>query len=741
MVNIKGTIEDIVFRNDENGFTVIDFQDEDQKDLVTVVGVFPVISIGERVALSGEWTDHRDYGRQFKMVSYSSIGPSDIIGMENYLASGLIRGVGPATAKKLVEYFGMDALDIIQFNPQRLTEVDGIGKARAEMIASSFEEQKEIREIMIFLQGFNITPTYALKIYKIYGGNTINIIKENPYRLADDIDGIGFKRADTIALGMGIAPDSMYRACAGVKYTLSRSATDGHTYLPRHELISKASKLLRIDQSIIENAIVSLALNQSVYLEDIEVETVVYLAPLYQAELSAAQRLINLSRNKFKDVSDDFDKRIESFEREHNITLAPQQRTAVKEALTSGVVVITGGPGTGKTTTINGIINLMDQEGLKIELAAPTGRAAKRMTEATGYDAKTIHRLLEYGFSDDEEEVFNKNENNPIKADAIIIDEMSMVDVILLNNMLKAVLPGTRLIMVGDVDQLPSVGPGNVLRDIIDSNTIEVVKLTEIFRQASESMIVLNAHKINNGELPVYNARDKDFYFDKKSQVEDVLKTVSDLVCFRLPNYYRYHPLKDIQILAPMRKGIIGVNNLNTVLQGLLNPPSPSKKEKSYGDLLFRQGDKVMQIKNNYTIQWELADNRDIKGEGVFNGDMGFIEDIDFDEHTVSVLYDDEKIVEYTFSQLDELELAYAISIHKSQGSEFPAVVLPIVSGPPMLMTRNLLYTAVTRARELVVLVGRDSMISKMIENDHIAGRYSNLKNRLLQISFATSSY
>jgi exodeoxyribonuclease V alpha subunit len=735
MTEVIGIVEDIVFRNEENGFSVIGVREEGTNHLITAVGNFPFISQGERVRLEGEWTTHPAYGQQLKMLTYSSAAPSSLVGLESYLASGLIKGVGPSTAHKLVQHFGLDVLDIIQFNPQRLVEVDGIGPSRADMIASSFSEQKEIREVMIFLQSYGITTAYALKIYKEYGGNTINVVRENPYRLAEDIIGIGFKTADRIARSMGVDPNSPYRAAAGIKYVLSNAASEGHTYLTKEELLSKAGNLLTVEGSLLENALTNLTLPHSLVMEQTEAHTAVYLAGLYQAEAGTARMLRDLAADYTIKQFKGTEEKIKRFEEDNDIRLADQQREAVIGAMQHGVIIITGGPGTGKTTTINCIIELLAQEGLKVELAAPTGRAAKRMTETTGREAKTIHRLLEYGFGEDPDEGFQRNEDNPIKADAVIIDEMSMVDILLVYHLLKALVQGTRLIMVGDVDQLPSVGPGNVLRDMIQSGVIPVIQLTEIFRQAQESMIIVNAHRINHGEHPILNAKNQDFFYDKRETVDDVLKTLIDLTVRRLPGFGKYRSLQDIQILSPMRKGIIGVNNLNTELQKVLNPPAPSKSEKASGEIVYRQGDKVMQIKNNYRLQWKKSgeDGQACEGEGVFNGDMGFIQDIDKEEQTLTVLFDDDRTVVYDFSQLDELELAYAVTIHKSQGNEFPVVILPLISGPPMLMTRNLLYTGVTRAKEMVVLVGRERMIQRMIQNNHIAMRYSGLDNRLKQ--------
>ncbi len=741
VVEISGIIEEVVYRNDSNGFTVLEVRDEENRSLVTAVGSLPYACQGERVQLSGEWVMHPDYGQQLKVQTYQSVAPATVDGMEKYLASGLIKGVGSSTAKKLIAHFGMDVLDIIQFNPDRLMEVPGIGPARAEMIVSSFAEQKEIRDVMIFLQSYGITTTYAIKIYKLYGINAINIIQENPYRLADEVVGIGFKTADKVAQNMGIAFDSPYRIASGTKYVLSQAVINGHTYLPKDILIHKASILLGVDESLVDNAVVSLAIEQSVFVEEVEEITAVYLAPFYYAEVGVCKRLMDVSMVDMTCALTNIDDMIRTFQREQGIFLAPNQREGVIEAISNGVTVITGGPGTGKTTIINCIIKLLEQQGMTVVLAAPTGRAAKRMTETTGCEAKTIHRLLEYSYAE-EGQYFQKNEDDPILADAIIIDEMSMVDILLMNHLLKAILPGTRLILVGDVDQLPSVGPGNVLRDIISSGVIKVVRLTEIFRQAQESMIVLNAHRINQGQLPYLNARDGDFFFDKHESPRDILATLLDLTCRRLPMFADYHPLKDIQVLAPMRKGAIGVNNLNMELQKALNSPSFGKAEKIFRDTLFREGDKVMQIKNNYRTAWKRKADGIVmeEGEGVFNGDMGSIQCIDDEEQNMTIIFDDDKEVVRDFSQLDDVELAYAISIHKSQGSEFPVVIIPLAWGPPMLMTRNLLYTAVTRACEMVVIVGRERTIEAMVANNYIEKRYSGLAQRFVKL-FTVSNF
>ncbi|HHU63489.1 MAG TPA: ATP-dependent RecD-like DNA helicase [Clostridiales bacterium] len=732
MVEIEGIVTEIVFNNESNGFTVAEIKEG--KRLLTAVGCMPYLSPGETVRLIGEWVTHPDYGKQLKVHSYNTVVPSTLNGIERYLASGLVEGVGPVTAKKIVERFGLDTLDIIQNHPDRLLEVPGIGPLKKEKICKSFGEQKEIREVMMFLQSYGISPNYSIKIYKMYGSQTISLIKDNPYRLARDISGIGFKTADRIAQSLGIAFDSPHRIRAGINYVLSQCAAMGHTYLPRQEVIASGSRLLQVDEHLVENALVRSIMEGEVIQEQLEDTQAVYLAPFYNAELGVCTRLVRLLSSPIPKIEVDLNEEIKRLEEQTGIEMAPAQKEAIKAGINNGVVVITGGPGTGKTTTINCIINILENQGLKTELAAPTGRAAQRMTQACGKEARTIHRLLEYGFTgDDGEGYFGRDDGYPLEADAVIVDEVSMVDILLMNDLLKAIIPGTRLILVGDGDQLPSVGPGNVLKDIILSGVVPVVRLDEIFRQAEQSMIVVNAHRINRGEYPIINSENTDFFMDRQEQPEAMLNTVIDLCVKRLPDYYGFDPLRDIQVMCPMKKGITGVNNLNIRLQHILNPPCASKKERALKDMVFREGDKVMQIKNNYRIKWTRLGGDD-HGEGVFNGDVGFIEEIDLEEQRVKVLFDDDKLVEYEYSQLDELTLAYAMSVHKSQGSEFPAVVLVVAWGPPMLMTRNLLYTAVTRARELVVIVGRDRMVRAMVDNDHVAERYSGIGLRLKKL-------
>jgi exodeoxyribonuclease V alpha subunit len=737
MQEIECRAENIVYTNEANGFTVLEARWG--KKIMTAVGYMPYVAVGEQLLLRGQWVLHPDYGQQFKVESYESYKPTDLKGIERYLASGMIAGIGPSTAKKLVQHFGEKTLDVMQCDPDRLTEIEGIGKSKAEKIAASFAKQAELRQVMVFLQSHGITPSYAVKIYNQYGTETQRVLSENPYRMAEDIYGIGFNTADRMAQSLGIDRMSPYRVACGTKYVLSQASNEGHTFLPRSLLVEKAVALLEVDNDMVSSALTALAISRDIFFEPDQEDTRVYLAPFYYAETGVAAKLYSLASGV--DVCDaaGLEERLKAIQKEQGIILAEQQRKAVITALTEGIVVITGGPGTGKTTAINCIIRLMMEQGLKVVLTAPTGRAAKRMTQATGYDAMTIHRLLEYTFSEDEGDSFQRNEKKPLECDAVIVDEVSMVDIILMHNLLKAMRSGMRLVLVGDADQLPSVGPGNVLRDIIGSDIIPVVKLEQVFRQASHSMIVTNAHRINHGQMPYINVKDGDFFMEVKEGQNQIMQTVIQLCTQRLPSYYGYDPLKDIQVLSPMKKGVAGVWNLNAQLQQRLNPPAPHKPERSVSEIIFRLGDRVMQIKNDYNVLWQKREGGE-EGQGVFNGDVGYIAHINDEEQCLTVLFDDDKEVVYDFGQLDELQLAYAISVHKSQGSEFPVVVMPIVSGPPMLMARNLLYTAVTRAKELVVLVGRSEHLRGMINNDFVVQRYSGLKERLCAAKAAVAA-
>ena len=729
MEKLEGMVSDIVFKNEENGYTIAYLANEN--DEITIVGCMPTLSVGESIEVEGKWVNHKTYGSQFEVNSFMPITPSSLEGIYVYLSSGMIHGIGEKMAKRIVDKFGVDTLDIIQNTPERLTEVEGIGMKKVKQIQESYEENRELRNIIIQLSPYGITPNYCLRIYKKYKEKAIDIINKNPYRLAEDVRGIGFKIADEIASKIGIDKYSPERIMQGIIYTLNQSLASGHTYLPKQILIEQSVKILGVEPKFVENGIMDLAYNQKVHLENKDGQILVYLMMYYICENGVCKEIIKLSQHDIKDLHINIDEEIKIVEKEDNISLAKNQIEAVKEAINNGVTIITGGPGTGKTTTINTIIKIFENNDQKVVLCAPTGRATKRMSETSNKEAKTIHRLLEMGFgSDSEELVFFKDEEDPIDADVIILDEASMVDIILMYNLLKAVKLGTRVLLVGDSDQLPSVGAGNVLKDIIDSKVIKTVRLNEIFRQARESMIVVNAHKINNGEPLFLNVKNKDFFFLRKNTNEEILNEIVGLVSERLPNFYKFDKLKDIQVLTSMRKGDLGVNNLNIELQKYLNPPNKYKQEEEFAKRIFRVGDKVMQIRNNYTRKWETEDKSE-SGEGIYNGDIGYIFHIDKDKKTVYVLFDKVKLSAYKYDELDELDHSFCTTIHKSQGSEFPVVVIPIVWAPPMLLSRNLLYTAVTRAKKLVVLVGDVRYLEQMIKNNRINDRYSNLSYKL----------
>ena len=729
MEKIQGMVSDIVFKNEENGYTIANLANED--DEITIVGCMPTLSMGESIEVEGKWINHKIYGSQFEVQSFMPVTPSSLEGIYVYLSSGMIHGIGEKMAKRIVDKFGVDTLDIIQNTPERLTEVEGIGMKKVKQIQESYEENRELRNIIIKLSPYGITPNYCLRIYKKYKEKSIEIINKNPYRLAEEVRGIGFKIADEIASKIGIDKYSPDRIMQGILFTLNQSLANGHTYLPKRVLIEQSVKILGVESSFVEKGIMDLAYAQKVHLENKNGEILVYLMMYYICENGVCKEIIKLSQHEIKDLHINIDKEIKIVEKEDNINLAKNQIEAVKEAINNGVTIITGGPGTGKTTTINTIIKIFENNDQKVVLCAPTGRAAKRMSETSNKEAKTIHRLLEMGFATDSDElIFFKDEEDPIDADVIILDEASMVDIILMYNLLKAVKLGTRLLLVGDSDQLPSVGAGNVLKDIIDSGVIKTVRLNEIFRQARESMIVVNAHKINNGEPLFLNVKNKDFFFLRKNTNEEIINEIIGLVSERLPKFYKFDKLKDIQVLASMRKGDLGVNNLNIELQKYLNPPEKYKQEEQFAKRTFRVGDKVMQIRNNYTKKWETEDKSD-SGEGIYNGDIGYIFHIDKDKKTVYVLFDKVKLASYKYDELDELDHSFCTTIHKSQGSEFPVVVIPIVWAPPMLLSRNLLYTAVTRAKKLVVLVGDVRYLEQMIKNNRINDRYSNLSCKL----------
>ncbi|MCX7841759.1 MAG: ATP-dependent RecD-like DNA helicase [Clostridia bacterium] len=730
MIQLEGIVEEIVYCNEINGYTVCEIMSGDS--LVTIVGYMPFINVGEALKVCGKWTAHPEYGEQLKVEYYEKMLPQSQEAMERYLGSGIIKGVGPATAKKIVERFAEETMDIIQFRCERLAEIKGINLEKALRIGKIFEEQKELMKVVMFLQEHGISPACSTKIYRTFGPGTIETIKSNPYVLVGDSFGIGFKAADRIAKDMGFDPLSRHRISSGIRFVLSQAATKGHSYIPDMLLREYTAQLLEVGLESIDDALVSLVFDKSVCVEAGENGKKVYLSAYCNAELNVCKKLVELDSVKFEADLADLEERIEEIQKKEGIVLADKQKEAIREALINGVLVITGGPGTGKTTIIKTIVQLLYNQGYEAVLAAPTGRAAKRITESTGFEARTIHRLLEIGYTGNEEELaFLRNEKKPIDADVVIIDEMSMVDILLMNHLLKAIAPGTRLILVGDTDQLPSVGAGNVLKDIISSGVVKTVKLSEIFRQAEESMIIVNAHRINNGEYPFLNRKDKDFFFLSRGNADSAVKTIVELCSSRLPEKYGYDPLKHIQVLTPIKKGPLGVANLNAALQKVLNPQSKAKKEKACAGFAFREGDRVMQVRNNYDLLWEKEGNVKIEGQGVFNGDTGIIQSIDNEEQVLRVKFEDEKLAEYDFSILDELEPAYAITIHKSQGSEFPAVIIPLLQGPQVLMTRNLLYTAVTRARDIVILIGSEPVLREMISNNREAKRYSDLSQKL----------
>lgn len=732
----KGYVEHIVFRNKENGYTV--FQLIADEEELTCVGCFSVLSEGEFVQVSGVMKEHPLYGEQLQVERYEILAPEDELAMERYLGSGAIKGIGAALAARIVRRFKGDTFRIIEEEPERLAEVKGISERRAMEIAEQMGEKKELRQAMMFLTQYGISMSLAVKIYQEYGPRTYQIVQENPYRLADDISGVGFKIADEIASRIGIHSNSDYRIRSGMLYVLLQAAGEGHTCLPKEILLHRAAGLLGVEEPDIEVQLMNLCMDRKLVLKEIDQQVMVFYSQYYYMELNTAKMLHDLNL-ECEMEEEQIIRKLKKVEEHAQIELDGMQRRAVIESVKNGLLIITGGPGTGKTTTINAIIRYFETEDMEILLAAPTGRAAKRMTEATGYEALTIHRLLELSGAPSEEgaqAAFERNAENPLEADVIIIDEMSMVDIFLMHALLQAVSVGTRLILVGDINQLPSVGPGCVLKDMIHSGAFHVVMLQKIFRQASQSDIIVNAHKINRGEPVTLDNKSRDFFFLRRQDPNIIIRVVLALVQEKMPRYVNARPY-DIQVLTPMRKGALGVERLNEVLQRYLNPPDDSKAEKETAHGLFREGDKVMQIKNNYQIEWEARNRYGIavdKGMGIFNGDMGVIQSINLMAETMEVLYDDYRTVTYVFGQLDELELAYAVTIHKSQGSEYPAVVIPLLTGPRMLMNRNLLYTAVTRARSCVTLVGSEQTFEMMIENVSEQTRYSGLKERIQEV-------
>jgi exodeoxyribonuclease V alpha subunit len=734
MPEVQGVVENIVFRNEENGYAIAHIIDN--KERTTIVGVIPYLAEGQNLILQGEWVAHPKFGKQFKVESCEEVLPSTVAGIEKYLASGIISGIGPVTARKIVEKFGEKTLDILDNDIDKLKEIEGIGEKKIDVIKESYSSQREVKNIMIFLQTYGVTANQCLKIYKKFGTVSIEVVKENPYILTETISGIGFKTADKIARSLGVEANSQFRIGSGINYIINEFCAMGNTYMPLEFLLKEARSILAVTDDNIETVLHHNALEGKFKIEIIDDKKCVFSMPFYYCELGVTKKIITLAFSEYQPINTDVSFEIEKFESDNNIQFADSQIEAIKGAVENGIEVITGGPGTGKTTIINCITGIFEKAGMTVFMAAPTGRAAKRMSEATGREAKTIHRLLEMGFTEDESEEFIKDEASPLECDVVIIDEASMIDVMLMNSLLKAIAMGTRIIIVGDVDQLPSVGPGNVLRDIIESKCVKVVRLKHIFRQAKESMIIVNAHKINNGEMPLLNEKDKDFYFIRSEDTNEILNTVIELIDKRLPKFNNgWNKAQHIQILSPMRKGNLGVLNLNKRLQETLNPKHPDKKEKEYRDLIFRVGDKVMQIKNNYNIKWNrISGQGELEGAGVFNGDVGYVEDINEESNHVIVVFDEERRVVYENTFLDELDLAYAVTIHKSQGSEFPVVIIPAFMGPPLLMNKNLLYTGITRAKQMVVLVGSIKAVQFMISNNRSFERYSALRWRISDI-------
>lgn len=737
MEKIVGFVEAIVFRGEDTGYTVAKVNMN--KDTITAVGTVPFMKEGQNVKLKGDWIVHKQFGKQFKIEEFEEILPTSVEAIEKYLSAGIIYGIGPVTAKKIVNHFGEETFDVLENNIERLMEIEGIGQKKFRIIYESYIEQKDLKDIIMFFQAHGVTNNQCIKIYKKFGIDAKKIVSDNAYILCKEISGIGFKTADKIAMNLGVEAESPFRVKSGIEYVINKFCAAGNTYMPKDKLIKDACDTLVVKEDIVEENIYNSVLENRIIAEKINEEEAVFTLPYYYCELGITNKIVTLGIENFRTINTDVEHEIELFEKKYNIELAKSQKEAIIAAFSEGIEIITGGPGTGKTTIIKCILDIYEKNGMKVLLGAPTGRAAKRMSESTGREAKTIHRLLDMGVQDEREEeksVFVKGESDPLQADVIIIDEASMIDVMLMYNLLKAIKLGTRIIIVGDVDQLPSVGPGNVLRDLINSELIKVVRLKEIFRQGSESLITVNAHRINNGEMPYLNKKGNDFYFIREESAEAILNTIIDLINRRLPKFNdKWDKLKDIQVLTPMRKGTLGVNNLNEKIQSILNPEADYKKEKKVKEMIFREGDKVMQIKNNYSLKWtRISGEGEPEGVGVFNGDMGFIQSIDEEEKVITVVFDDERRVKYDYVYLDELELAYAITIHKSQGSEFKVVILPSFMGSPVLMNRNLLYTGITRAKELVVVVGMPKGLKFMVSNTKSMERYSALNHRIKDI-------
>ncbi len=735
METLTGYVDHIVYRNSENGYTVFSLENENGE--VTCVGNFNYINEGELLELEGEYVTHNIYGNQLRVVSHRVKEPEDLISIERYLGSGAVKGVGAALAGRIVRRFKEDTFRIIEEEPERLAEIKGISERKAREIAIQVEEKKEMRKAMLFLQKYGISTALGVKIYEYYGAKLYQVLEENPYQLADNIDGVGFKTADEIAARIGIHADSDFRIRSGLFYVLQQAVGEGHIYLPQDVLVRRAAQILGVEILDAEKYIMDLCIDRKTVMKEKDGEIRIYPAHYYYLELNTAKMLHDLNID-CEMPEDMIERRLKKVEEKEKITLDALQHQAVIESIKHGLLVLTGGPGTGKTTTINTMIQFFESEGMDILLAAPTGRAAKRMTEATGYEAQTIHRLLEVSGNPEEEGNINgflRNREHPLETDVIIIDEMSMVDLPLMHALLSAVVAGTRLILVGDVNQLPSVGAGSVLKDIIASKRFPVVTLTRIFRQAGESDIVVNAHKINAGEPVIPDNKSKDFFFLRRQDADVVIRVILTLIQKKLPKYVNA-PQSEIQVMTPTRKGLLGVERLNLILQKYLNPAEPGKEEKEIGGRIFRVGDKVMQIKNNYQLEWEVKTKYGLvvdHGLGIFNGDMGIITEINHYDETLEVEYDEHRKVKYPFEMTEELELAYAITVHKSQGSEYPAVIIPLLQGPRLLYNRNLLYTAVTRAKKCLTIVGSEQVFQEMIQNKSEQNRYTSLAERICE--------
>ncbi len=731
---LNGFIENIVFKSEDTGYVVCRIRTE--KNLVSAVGTVPFLKEGQNVKLTGYWTVHKQFGNQFNIQDYEELLPTSLDGIEKYLSAGIIHGIGPVTAKKIIARFGEDTLDIMENHIERLMEIEGVGEKKFQIIYESYVEQQGLKDIILYFNKHGVTNNQCIKIYKKFGPNAKQIVSNNPYILCDEISGIGFKTADRIAMSIGVKSDSDFRIQSGIKYVMNQFCASGNTFMPKDNIIEECERNLLISRDVIEKNIYDMVAGQIIVVENINGIEAGFLLQYYYCELGVTSKIITLGLQQIQTINSDINFEIDVFEKEQKIKFAESQREAILGAFSNGIEIITGGPGTGKTTIIKAIIHIYENNGMKVMLGAPTGRAAKRMTESTGRGAKTIHRLLEMGVSEEDESVFERGESSPLDCDVIIIDEASMIDIILMQNLLKAIKLGTRLIIVGDVDQLPSVGAGNVLKDLIESEYIKVVRLKEIFRQGSESLIVTNAHRINEGQMPLLNQKDKDFFFINEENQERIVNTIIDLINRRLPKFNKsWDTLKDMQVLTPMRKGTLGVVNLNVRLQEIFNPQSKDKKEKTSREIIFREGDKVMQTKNNYTLKWiRVSGDGENEGVGVYNGDLGFIQSIDEESKVLTIVFDEERKVIYDFNFLDELDLAYATTIHKSQGSEFKVVIIPVFMGSPFLMNRNLIYTGITRAKQLVVVVGFQKALMYMINNTNSIERYSALKYRIRDI-------